>query len=435
MGRSVTGPGAAASTSLKDQLIGWGRSAFPAIVSGIGFVGFVSLLGAAVVWMRYSTAGLPADQAVHDLPLSEWVATGAVTLVLYLLLGLAAALVVYLLQEAVIASMLNPGDAGKEGQQLQLALVRNRVKQLGDELSSLAPEGKFPDPTSPAGERYVVVKNEQTVLSGQADDLAHHLFSTEQKDAESSCRGSRWGLLVLVGAELIVVLLRTDLSTEWKLLLSILTGLMAAAAIAVGAFKPGDSKGLAGAMSAILGFFVIVLVWKRGWTFAPVLAVVLLALASLAIARLHPRSFFWTGIAIFASVAVFGAVLTYSRDANAPSAQGAAVLLKNGCAVRGLWIGESSSRVFLARLAPPSGEAETNGPFSPATTYQSGRVFWVNRSQVASEWVGKLERVPLAEEESGQMRGEVLALDKGTTLTEKQCGETAATSKLKAAHP
>jgi hypothetical protein len=418
-----SGETTAVPTTFSEQVVEWGRALVPSVAGAIGFTGFVSLAGAAVVWMRFSTAGLPADQSVHDLPLSEWVATGAVSLTLYLGLGLAAVLLVYLLQEAAIESMIDDGAERKEQLQLELALQRKRAKELEEEVVQL---GAVPVAVAGQGGVQALEKaaSEHKTSEAAAKALEERLFKVEQRDINSSRWGSRWGTLVLCASELIVVTLRTDIATAWKVSFAILT-LAIAVLVVLGTifFAKNLRRRLAFGIAclAMLAFIAVVLVLEQKWTFVPVLAALLFALANLAIGRLHPRSFLWYGIAIFASVGVFGVVLTYSRDVNAPSAQPAAVLLKNGCAVRGLWVGESSSRVFLARISTPSEAPESNLPLNPAVKLETGRVFWVDRSNVASESVGKLTRVPLAEDEAGELRGEVLALDTGARLTEKQC--------------
>ena len=433
----MTGTSEAAAISLKAQLIEWAQAAVPAIASAIGFTGFVSVLGAAVVWMRFSTAGLPADQAVHDLPLSEWLATGAVSLILYLILGLLAVLVVYLLQGVVLSAVMNskPEDGDqKEALQGELALNRTRLKAVDDGLKALAPEGKFPEPGTDEARRYSQVKAEKQQLAAVVDQQAAEVFEAEQKEIkDASGRGSQWGLMLLAGAELIVVMLRTDISTLGKALLGVATAVLSGLVLA-GAYRLGDPTSATArtrswrvALGLIaLGAFGVVLLVAQTWTFPAVAAVGLFWLAELAIGRLHPRRFFWYGASIFASVGLFGAVLTYSRDAHAPSAQAAAVLLNDGCVVRGLWVGESSKRVFLARLAPPSEKAEDNMPLPAQSPLDTGRVFWLDRSDVVSESVGELKRLPVAEGDAGAMRGELLALAAGAGLSAKQCGAATA---------
>jgi hypothetical protein len=70
--------------------------AIPPIASAVGFVGFVAVLGAAIEWVRFSSAGLPADQAVRVAARPELVATGAVSLIAFTIVGLLAVMVAYL---------------------------------------------------------------------------------------------------------------------------------------------------------------------------------------------------------------------------------------------------------------------------------------------------------------------------------------------------
>jgi hypothetical protein len=71
--------------------------ALPLLVSGGGLLGLVAFVGGALTWARFSTANLPADQAVSAMSEGELVATGAVSLTSFALLGLLAVLVNYLI--------------------------------------------------------------------------------------------------------------------------------------------------------------------------------------------------------------------------------------------------------------------------------------------------------------------------------------------------
>lgn len=438
MGRSVTSAGEAASTSLKAQLIEWGRGAVPAIAGAVSFTGWVGVLGAAVVWMRFSTAGIPADQAVHDLPLGEMLVTGAVSLILYLILGLVGVLVVYLLQGVVVAQMIGGESTGNPSGRLQneLSLAQARLKSL-EETAGKLKEGGEPPAGSPEAERLAALQLEASTVAKEVDKRAKALYSAESVDIKGPDRGNQSGLLLLLGAELTVIMLRTNISALGKVVIGLLA-LALGVTIIVAAFQMPDEQTrelrkkrkehqlvntewdvlTRSAVAAAIGVLAVVLVAVRSWTFAPVLVAIVLAFANLAVGRVHPQRFFWYGLSIFASVGLFGAVLTYSRDQNAPSAQPAAVLLKNGCAVRGLWIGEGSERVFMARLGTAQEKPEGNGPIE---TSGDGRVFWVPKADVATESVGKLQRLATALNESGRLRGELIGLVAGGALSEKRC--------------
>lgn len=79
--------------------------ALPAIAGAIGVVGFVTLVGGAIEWVRFWAAGLPADQAVRVIPEAELVTVGAASLVVYLLLGLFAVLLLYVLDSGGNATL------------------------------------------------------------------------------------------------------------------------------------------------------------------------------------------------------------------------------------------------------------------------------------------------------------------------------------------
>jgi hypothetical protein len=73
--------------------------ALPAIGSAVGFAGFVAVIGAAIEWIRFDAAGLPATQAVLAVPKQELVIIGALALVVSLVGAMLAVLLVYLIDE------------------------------------------------------------------------------------------------------------------------------------------------------------------------------------------------------------------------------------------------------------------------------------------------------------------------------------------------
>jgi hypothetical protein len=73
--------------------------ALPAVAGAISLLGFVALIGGAIQWVRFWAAGLPADQAVRAVPEQELVTIGAVSLVGFSIIGLLAALGLYLLDK------------------------------------------------------------------------------------------------------------------------------------------------------------------------------------------------------------------------------------------------------------------------------------------------------------------------------------------------
>src|SRR5918994_1092909 len=62
----------------------------PVLLTAAGFLGFVAVVGGAIVWFRFHTSQLPAVQAIDAMPRSELLVTGAVPLMLFGVLGIGA---------------------------------------------------------------------------------------------------------------------------------------------------------------------------------------------------------------------------------------------------------------------------------------------------------------------------------------------------------
>lgn len=67
-----------------------------AIATGIGVTGAVVVVGAAVFWARFDAIGLPATQAVAAIPRTELLVQGAQEMIIFVLVGLGAALAIAL---------------------------------------------------------------------------------------------------------------------------------------------------------------------------------------------------------------------------------------------------------------------------------------------------------------------------------------------------
>jgi hypothetical protein len=71
------------------------------VAAGIGVLGFVTFFGAAILWIRYDQASLPANDAVAVVPREVLLTTGASFLVPAVLLALGAVLAVVLFRVAL----------------------------------------------------------------------------------------------------------------------------------------------------------------------------------------------------------------------------------------------------------------------------------------------------------------------------------------------
>jgi hypothetical protein len=67
-----------------------------AIATGIGVTGAVVVVGASIFWARFDAIGIPPIQAVTDIPRTELLVQGGQEMVLFVLIGLGAALLITL---------------------------------------------------------------------------------------------------------------------------------------------------------------------------------------------------------------------------------------------------------------------------------------------------------------------------------------------------
>jgi hypothetical protein len=66
------------------------------IASSIGVVGFVTVVGGMVVWIRFQALHLPADTVVAAIPRTDLIVIGLSTLIPFIVLGLVSAFLAYL---------------------------------------------------------------------------------------------------------------------------------------------------------------------------------------------------------------------------------------------------------------------------------------------------------------------------------------------------
>jgi hypothetical protein len=65
------------------------------VVSGLGLLGFVTVVGGAIEWTRFDALGLPADQAVAAIPKQQLLTVGAWSVVVFVLAGAIAVGIAY----------------------------------------------------------------------------------------------------------------------------------------------------------------------------------------------------------------------------------------------------------------------------------------------------------------------------------------------------
>jgi hypothetical protein len=390
----------------RDQVVAWLVRAVPAVAASVGFLGFVAVLGAAIVWTRFTAAHLPADQATSKFPKSDLVAIGAVSLVSFLVLGLLAVLLVYLLQSWLLPSSRAYRQSVDRIRDLEgdLATARRRAESITADLTaaqSVSDTETFPARDSLRAGR----QRAWAEVAGLQAKLAT-LRKAEQRAHEQGVPmpkvPNQVGVLILGAVEIAIAISISDSQTGAKAALVALV--LGGAAVVVYAWWNGPKErrannlfliappadavpGAAGQRTAQLvgivapAAVIAAVMHDRLLLLAAATTAVLLGGANLAIGRIHPRRFFWYGFAIFASVALYGAALEGIRTLRDPSVQPMAVLLKNGQVVRALYVTETKDRLYAARV-----DVNADGGFSQ----HSGRLFWFPRADVQNYSVGPL---------------------------------------------
>jgi hypothetical protein len=337
--------------------------------------------------VRFDAAGIPADEAVAATPRIDLVTTGAVDLVIFLFLGLLGVLVVYLLQSR-FSNEVNDRTRLAAAQHKADATSRQLAKARGDSDT---------DPDLRAKQIANLTHQHQRAKAAVARLRGQVALPTCDRVRYAA---NETGILSLVAVEIAIVVLKSHHSTWIVVAVAVVVIAAAAVAVVLG-LDFGDARrsillrksnkwdaerrlwlGQSAALVTPLVLLVILIHWS-----GLILVAVALALGgiNIAIGRLHPGHFFWLGCSIFVSVALFGAAYGFVIAETDPQLSPAAVMLKDGRVVTGLWVTETSDRVYLATAAPQdhSRKAAENG----------GSLTWFSRSDVVIYAIG--ERQPL----------------------------------------
>jgi uncharacterized membrane protein YgcG len=400
------------------RLLDLALQALPAIAGAVGFVGFVAVLGAAIDWTRFAAAGLPADQAVRVIDRPELVATGAVSLIAFTLLGLLAVLAAYLLDPRAEA---NPGV--RRGA-IAVATIELLVVLWYTPASwwvyALVVVGAIA--FGFAAGRLFVVLGGWLRRRRRADELIDRLERARRALLEAEVSGAAarrmepgdaWQeparRLAEAAARLALLVdaayAQTPEAGPWP-------GLAESRGRSV-AFDPDELDFvarrlvgqlrrlrpqrlplrrdvlLAGAALVALAAATVVAVLvvdDARWIGVMVVIVVLLNAAVYGVARASKR-FLWYGIAIFLSVPLFGAALGAARTYRLPKLQPVALIRKSSDrAICGIYVAENDKRVYLARV-------ELREPDDDRAEPGTGRLFWVPVADVDMMKVGPAQPI------------------------------------------
>jgi hypothetical protein len=387
--QSLPGSGEEASSQSQDLVL----KVLGAVGAGVGVLGFVTLFGGAIIWVRANEAGLPANETVAVVPRAVLVTTGASFLVPAVLLAL---LVVVLISGTHMVLSLPARIRAREQTRnarsfrYQAENAKRRLepleqlaissRELATKLNAIAEEaGQTEAGRSQAApllaqalaQQDVAQKHEQVVLAERplVDGL---IASADEEEA------AREGALVNTprrelwqhGTEYVIVFIVLALA---PLLLY------------------GSLKGI-----SVLDHLILI-------------AVALTAAALSLAVYLSTDKFLWLGVVAFMAVGIYAGTDTYIRTVQDTKVEPAAALLGSRPPVTGLFIAETSSDLYL-------------GTFPSATSL--ARLLVIPLAQVTDLSVGPLldpstapkEAVELARSECAQQLEKVGAKTAATPL-------------------
>ena len=275
------------------------RKAVAVAASSLGLAGFVAVLGGAVVYVRFLAAGVPPEQAVDVVPNGQLAVFGAVSLALFLGLGLAAVGLVYLLDRR-----------GRPTRRTLLGLLAVVAAEMAYVIWISTPDGSLVGlKVSPPW----AFKSGLTILLMVAVAAGGYLL-----------RGRASGVTVPKDKGIPLNIVGVEPRSR-RQALAILFGVELAFALAVAVVD--------------------------AWLAAALLVAALLGAVMLRIADVTEERFAVFGLSLFASVIAFGAIATSLRAVFDPVAQPVAVLRTDDpTGVCGLYVGETPERVYLARV-------------------------------------------------------------------------------------
>ena len=403
------------------RLVDLAIAAVPPLISAVGVVTFVALIGGAIQWVRFWAAGLPADQAVRAIPKAELVVIGAVSLVGFLVAGVLIALVVFLFErqalEAKVTTRVLLFLTGAE-MLLTLAFVDDpawwEIVLFAAWIVALAVATEraltgLPPILSRAASRVQLWEVRQafedaddacvdaeahvTLLPPGADQKLVTARNAELRAAIVGLRAAQrewrrtledWGES---DADEVAALPSDRPPTKWEVFNALKELAERERTDPPRRWRRRRSIGLVIAVFAV-GAVPVALDDDLRWLLAVFGVVALLAAVNFMVARVTPR-FAWYGIAVFASVALYGATLSAIDTIRTPKVQPMALIRdSDDRPICGAYVTETDDRVYVARVIR---DQDGDG-----AAMRLGRVFWIDLDDVDTVSVGPLQRLAAA---------------------------------------
>jgi hypothetical protein len=435
-------PGSAAgSEGLLGRLSELAWRALPAIGSAIGFAGFVAIVGAAIDWIRFDAAHLPATQAVLAMPKQELVIEGARALIVFIVAAVLAVLLVYLIDSKgdatrqtarglvvvgwiglLVAVVLIRGHHKWSTYFLLIAALtwitlvafyfvglamqdfrrRLKLRQAGarvvdaltaltsaadardgaDEAVSKSPSAANKTARAQAHGAAVQARSRFKRAVKEWASAADQVISLHRAASQRAMRTKRNGIAALAGASPGTVELKAKLGDAERALGGVFRAMLGQALEAWNQLRTVEVVVQVVVVCVGVAIFVSI---AAGAAELPqqvlllVLVVVLLTTMNIFVARATEK-FAWYGISVFFSVLMFGAALTIAGTLEQPKVQPIALVRKdNETGTCGVYITQTSERVYVGRL--------------PALGKRPGEIFWVPTSDVDLVSVGQPEKI------------------------------------------
>jgi lysophospholipase L1-like esterase len=374
------------------------------------------LVGRAILWLRFWSSRLPADQAVSQVSGGELVSTGAVALAIFVGLGLVAMAVAWLLDGkgrevrttrrgltaiglAELVAVLWIGDFRSDQAWeifLGLAAAALMLHYLVEQWLAWR-LAQTPDPAgrSTAQEIWMKVKARISTLVHEKNGRALRL----------------WRLVPFL--LLAFAFYRSFHADGGDRILEVLVPYLAAAILFAapgGIAAPGvrwEEPSLEALRTprialSVAGIAIIAVLLLRDerWLAAVAVTAVVLGLLCVAVARVSQERFAPYGIAVLISVPLFAGAAAFIHGVDSPELQPVAVVLADGTAVCGGYVGESDGQIWLARPVLDE-RASVHRP-------RRGAIFPLDADRVEARALGSLEPVDLLEPRALELRNRLL---------------------------
>lgn len=427
------------------------------VLSALTLLGFVTFVGGAILWVRFWSARIPADQAVAATPEFELVAVGAQAIALFAVLGIVAVLVVWLLDGRgrpgratrrglavlVVAELLVTvfveSFNGRERLQLMAGFaiatllllflvdramklpallrggasllpvlggwLRSFLRRQGPETEVTVP-GRVALATTLVAIAVVVLALEEELSEWAAAPVVALAVAIGFRDAASTALRdlARSLPLALLGVALYFSIFADGRN---RLILIAVPIALAAALFVVplgiaGAVEDARDRDLEPPRIALaaagLAVLLILLGRDEWWLLITAAIAVALAGGCLLIAGASGSSFGPYGLMVLISVPIFGATMAAVRNLNSPQVQPVAALTKAGETVCGIYVGDDDNRLWLAQVELSElGHVRRPRPRRSTLT-------WVPRDQIERSLLGPLQPVALAEDQALALR-------------------------------